>query len=487
MNRSALRVLGVSLLVIGVFIGGCAPVARAQDPVQVQSQSTPPTSSSCQNFIASLPADVLRGWVSVPEDPGQKESDQNPALQIFYYGRFVPGQTPILFINGGPTEDSHGEFKLMNDPSRMVKDWVGAPLIFFDQRGNGCSSGYPQGKSEDVIARLRFYGARGIVADAEAIRKQLVGDKPWKIFGQSYGAWVVHRYATDAPEALAGAFAQANVISPDPIERVTNRIYSQARVLEEYLKRFPQDRAGLQSLHQALTPGKCFPDAASVPRRCGLNTIYSLTQKFPFTSRWNWIHSWLAAMVKNGVVQERVVNEYLKKIVFYDDTDPANNKTWARAVIDSFDRNVPPFDRPTCELIYTQLRARGENPETYLLHECMVVMQFPAHDKDIAERLQKLAWLQEHFGSEHLKAENLKASLEQHPQLKFHLYSGQLDTMVPVESFHNELAALGNLVTYKNFLGSGHDGYYVESEIAEEVIRAATSDSGATTTGLGLR
>ncbi|MGZ3671158.1 MAG: alpha/beta fold hydrolase [Bdellovibrionota bacterium] len=458
-------------LVIGILLlAGCSK-DKSEENWPTPSSTVPAkqtsTAEACKTFIASLSGDVVRDTVDVPEDPNDPAS---PTLHIFYYGKIQIGKPPVLFVNGGPAEDSHAEYRLLNSVGAVDPLWNNASVLFFDQRGNGCSSGYPQGNSDHVLARLRFYGSSGIVADAEAIRKKLFGNQRWRVIGQSYGGWVAHRYAIAAPEGTTQIHSQANVINDDPIERVTNRIFSQHRVLEEYFKSYPQDRDALPALHAALQPTKCYPSATATPRRCGLAAVYELTQRFPFVPRWTWVHDWLSTMVKNGVVDDRVVLDFLKKTTFAALNDPSNKKDWAKEVIDFYDRNVPLFDRPTCETVYSRLRARGETPENYLLDECMATMQFPVRQGEIDDRNARLERLAAAYGTDHLNVGQLKTSLTANRGFKFFLYSGQLDTAVPVENFGSEVQALGSLITYRNFLRSGHDGYYTEHQIALDVL-----------------
>ena len=119
-------------------------------------------------------------------------------------------------------------------------------------------------------------------------------------------------------------------------------------------------------------------------------------------------------MVKNGNVNDKAILDFLKKTTFAQEDDPANLKLWPSLVIGAFDRNIPDFDRPTCEAIYTRLAARGETPEKYLLHECMVSMQFPVHQSELDDRDARLARLEARFGNDHLSIPQLKTSLAAH-------------------------------------------------------------------------
>jgi homoserine acetyltransferase len=54
--------------------------------------------------------------------------------------------------------------------------------------------------------------------------------------------------------------------------------------------------------------------------------------------------------------------------------------------------------------------------------------------------------------------------------LPFHLYSGQKDVMVPTETFREETAVLGARVKYQNFDFSGHEGFYTERQVWDDLI-----------------
>ena len=420
----------------------------------------------CNAFIASLPHDYIHDWITTPEDP---ENPSGPKLRIFYYGRIAHGVTPILFLNGGPSENSHYSFKSLTDKEHALLGWSSAPILFMDQRGTGCSSPYPQGDTDEITARLRLYGSSGIIADAEAIRQKFYGRLPWKIFGHSYGGWIVHRYVVAAPESVASAFSASNVIDPDPIERLTNRIFSQNRVLQQYLLQYPNDVEALTILNKSLDTHTCFPNATEKPHRCGLSAILPLTEQVGFVRTWPWVHSWLKVLVKNGSIDPGRINDFVNKLIFNRANDPLNQKSWPSAVITYYDRGLPDLDRATCEKIYERLRSRAEQPETYLLHECMASMEFPDDPKRRALRQQKFDKLARAFGTNLLTIDSLSTALAKATLLEFYIYSGQLDSLVPVENFSAETSALGSRVHYLNFLHSGHETY-LQKEVASDIL-----------------
>lgn len=422
---------------------------------------------NCDQFIKSLPAGTNYGWVESSENPSDPTS---PKLKIFYYGNFAADEkSPIVFFNGGPSYDSHGSFRVLSK-SQL---WGKAPLVFFDQRGNGCSSHYPQGDSPEILGRLRFYGSRGIVADAEVIRKHLFGDRPWRIFGQSYGAWIVHRYVTAAPESVTAAFAHANVITENPIERWALRISSQNRVLKTYLDSYHEDAGILATLRQLLPASKCFRDGPQSWAVCGFEVLDLFASDYiPFRTSWNAMHVRLSKMLKDGALNEEGIMSLLRDEVYSEKVDPQNRKNWARRVIDRFDRNhMPAFNRHNCEQMYAVLRQRGEDPESYLVSECMTVMQLPTEWAGYEQVEAKMLQFEGQYGSDPLKVDDVAQALKTHPNLKFTLYSGQMDAAVPVELFANEVSRLGDLIRYRHFPTSGHEGYRTEPQVAADVLQ----------------
>src|SRR5205085_324026 len=159
------------------------------------------------------------------------------------------------------------------------------PFVFIDQRGTGCSDPYPQGHTPDVLARLAHYGSAEIVADAEAIRVSLIGGAPWKIFGQSYGAYIVHRYVALASDSVVSASAHGDAIMNDPLRRYTARIESQHKVLDRYLADYPDDLPLIQTLRTRLTPEVCYRSSDLEDKVCGKNTLGPLYSALGFTDQ----------------------------------------------------------------------------------------------------------------------------------------------------------------------------------------------------------
>lgn len=413
----------------------------------------------CLSFIKTIPNDYVKDWVLVPEDY------QNPngyKIKVFYYGKIQPGVTPIVFFNGGPGGNSHSSFNVLTKTKTGFSKWdKGTSFIYVDQRGTGCSDAYPEGKTPAVIRRLANYGSHEIVLDSEVIRQNLFGNKPWKIFGQSYGAHIVHRYLVDAPHGIVSAHAHANTITSDPVERFANRLLSQKRIFENYFQQYQDDRAKVESLMKTLTSDMCYVDTETKKKVCGYGPLANLTSFLGWAPKWSNLHMWINYMWNEKGFNESAYQEFLSVYEFSGDI-PGYNREIASAVISFVDRNF----YTTCEETFKRIQSRGTSIDSLFVNECMGVTQLPEEDlgADVEALIQALP-------TRHLSNDMLKLSLERNMQTPFYLYSGDMDCYVPKESFAEEISVAGKLLKYTSFKGSGHDGFYTEPLVWENLIR----------------
>lgn len=136
--------------------------------------------------------------------------------------------------------------------------WLGRALVdhrvlLLDQRGSGRST--PQtrqslarlGSPEAQARQLMNFRADSIVRDAEVVRRELLGDRPWSLLGQSYGGFVATTYLSLAPESLQRVLITGGV---PPLDRPPEDVYRAtfARVRERWdrlVDRYPDDSARL--------------------------------------------------------------------------------------------------------------------------------------------------------------------------------------------------------------------------------------------------
>jgi pimeloyl-ACP methyl ester carboxylesterase len=165
----------------------------------------------------------------------------------------------LLFLQGGPGGTA---------PRPHRRDgWLGAAVeryrvLFLDQRGTGRSdpidvaapwtddAGRPLDDGA-LAARLGHYRADAIVADAEDLRRALLGDDGrWTLLGQSYGGFVAFTYLSKHPDALEGVLIAGGVPSLDrpalDVYRATYRTL--LGKLHAHERRYPGDLARWRAL-----------------------------------------------------------------------------------------------------------------------------------------------------------------------------------------------------------------------------------------------
>jgi pimeloyl-ACP methyl ester carboxylesterase len=193
----------------------------------------------------------------------------HPGLTIRVFVREVvaPGNDKrdlpcVMFFQGGPGSGSPRPLTSSGWIKRMAQEYR---VLLLDQRGTGLSTPVtaqalrhltPQEQAE----YLRHFRADNIVRDAEAIRKQMVGDRPWTILGQSYGGFCSMRYLSAAPEGLEAVLITGGIPSlTRPADDVYRATYP--RVIEKnrrYYERYPGDAERARRIADHLAANEVF-------------------------------------------------------------------------------------------------------------------------------------------------------------------------------------------------------------------------------------
>ncbi|GHI03961.1 proline iminopeptidase [Streptomyces cellostaticus] len=179
-------------------------------------------------------------------DPG------GPTLQLFAREVADPARAEhdlpwLLYLQGGPGGKSPR-------PSAGSPGWLDRALkthrvLLLDQRGTGRSTPVTAKAAarfpdpDRLAAYLAHFRADSIVADAELIRRELCGERPWETLGQSYGGFVTLTYLSQAPEGLAachvaGGLPGIAATADDVYARTYPRVHHRVR---EYYDRYPDD------------------------------------------------------------------------------------------------------------------------------------------------------------------------------------------------------------------------------------------------------
>lgn len=222
--------------------------AREQSRTAAAVVFSKPNPALCDSIQPPLPQDLQQGFIEVPENWADPDSRR---LRIFYYGRWGisadPATPVVLVINGGPGYSSHRTYRAMAAGLRRSK----LSFVFFDQRGTGCSSSYPS-PTDKSASSLTHYGSKDIVRDAEAIRKVVIEDGLWRVFGHSFGARAALRYVADFPRSVEKAVIMGDSVGDDAATTVCmikESIRKRNHVFDEIAASKPEFVSLLKALH----------------------------------------------------------------------------------------------------------------------------------------------------------------------------------------------------------------------------------------------
>src|SRR5260221_5929498 len=165
-----------------------------------------------------VPGVVLeKHWFDLPLDYAHPDRK----IRVFVREVVAPGKESadlpcLVFFQGGPGFGSPRPVTNSGWIKRALQDYR---VLLLDQRGTGLSSSVTAqslrsiGDSRAQAEYLGHFRSDNIVRDAEAIRRQLVGDRPWSILGQSYGGFCALRYLSALPEGLKEALITGGIPS----------------------------------------------------------------------------------------------------------------------------------------------------------------------------------------------------------------------------------------------------------------------------------
>jgi pimeloyl-ACP methyl ester carboxylesterase len=184
----------------------------------------------------------------VPLDHARPEGEQ---IEVFareiVAASKVDGDLPwLVFLQGGPGMAA----------GRMVgrESWLDRALddyrvLLLDQRGTGRSSRISArsvarlGSARAQADYLALFRADAIVLDAELIRRELAGERPWSVLGQSFGGFCTVTYLSFAPHGVREALITGGLpglnTHPDDVYRITYPIVAARN--EAHYDRYPDD------------------------------------------------------------------------------------------------------------------------------------------------------------------------------------------------------------------------------------------------------
>ena len=149
---------------------------------------------------------------SVPLDHGRPDGGR---IEVFAREVVAAGKADradtlpwLVFLQGGPGFAAQRPVGRSTWLARALDDYR---VLLLDQRGTGRSTPATArslrrlGTAAAQAGYLAHLRADSIVLDCELIRRQLCGDRPWSVLGQSFGGFCTVSYLSFAPHGMAEA------------------------------------------------------------------------------------------------------------------------------------------------------------------------------------------------------------------------------------------------------------------------------------------
>ncbi len=217
------------------------------------------------------PGTVLTDHVfGVPLDHGRPDGEQIEvfAREVAAADKAEADLPWLLFLQGGP---GFGALRPEGRESWLDRALSDYRVLLLDQRGTGRSTPATRrtlarlGSAKAQADYLTHFRADSIVLDAELIRRELAGDTPWSVLGQSFGGFCTVTYLSFAPHGIREAFIAGGLpglsVTADDVYRQTYPTV--ARKNAAHYERYPDDveRARLVAQHLSRHEAR-LPDGA---------------------------------------------------------------------------------------------------------------------------------------------------------------------------------------------------------------------------------
>jgi pimeloyl-ACP methyl ester carboxylesterase len=154
----------------------------------------------------------------------------------------------LLFLQGGPGFGAQRPLGRESWLDRALNDYR---VLLLDQRGTGRSTPATRqtlarlGSAKAQSDYLTHFRADSIVLDAELIRRELAGDAPWSVLGQSFGGFCTVTYLSFAPHGIREAFITGGLpglsVTADDVYRRTYQTVADKNAA--HYQRYPGDAA----------------------------------------------------------------------------------------------------------------------------------------------------------------------------------------------------------------------------------------------------
>ena len=403
-------------------------------------------SSNCQFFVNSLPKGYKWGFLPVSE--GNKGSNKKISIFYYYSPQALVSKSPIVFVNGGPATNSHDSARALLAKSESKN----LPWIFFDQRGTGCSTPFPE--IEGGLKRLESWGAYNIAQDMEALKKLLIGQsKKWQVFGHSYGGLVTYWYLIQFPSSVSSAHVYGYSFNDNPIDWVKSKLLYSKVLQDQFFGNDDDKKEVLKEFTALISEDECI--LFYEKKICGKGLVDQMGLYLLFPSQWHMFDTYLNRMQnfvdrKMGKKEDILLD--LARISFRILSQGNADHNLFLSNLDI----VPGFTpQEAYTRAYKRLKSEGHAVDSWLINDYrgLMALKDPAPSL-VPERIKH-----------QLKMRDLKKSVQRNKSLKMYIYAGGKDGLSPAPTFSELRENLGDKVLYHEFPEADHNAAFSENLI----------------------
>ncbi len=228
----------------------------------------PEKESATEKFIEVDLYPDLRGLGALVENiPGLDLHEDEQALhkgkkvKIFYrlLSPFDQNKETIMLFTGGPGQTSDFIFTWYKKYGDEIENYN---VVSMDHRVIGCSR-----KTFIDFVPATAHKMRFAAADAELIRRELLGDRPWIVEGGSYGTLLAQTYGLLFPDSVSKLILFFTNFSSE------NARLSRRTIRPRFNRLFPEVNLELEDIE------KLHPDLGDAFLRFSVRTMYQASQR----------------------------------------------------------------------------------------------------------------------------------------------------------------------------------------------------------------
>lgn len=425
----------------------------------------PATKLQCQQFQEQLKADpkITTGAITVPVS---YKTPNGQKIQIFYWVRKSLRSTklpPLLLLHGGVGGNSSNLYTW-----KAVMDAYPGEVVGIDHRGEGCSNYFSYARPYTAFAEVSI---ENTVLDLESLRQTKFSGKKWRLFGQSRGSAIGHRYLARFPEALESVNLHGLAMQNerDIVDYSVQRSLFNARAGRTFYSKYPAAGKVIDSIREWLkTTPECFKinfEQADLPveRRpevCGVIAVDAFSGKMSAMAGWE---AFAKSLVELQAADGTLNTEGARKLLQAN----LDSSLYVKFLSYILGTNSQEFHAPDFDSLsrISRIPAIANAPlsEGRFIYEAM----YP-----IFKRLYPGRFKAAHvvYPFEEI-TRDLLARKQQGKPLPVRLFYGEYDPVAGPEAFTYEKQAFRGVADFIFIPASSHDGWKTHPDVAKVLTK----------------